>query len=70
VINVRFVDVNGEFIHSTDLPEMPIEGHFVRIHQDLYAITRILWQTTRSFPYQKAGLEVILSPRTEDNWPL
>ncbi len=66
MIDTQFVDMDGNFIHSTALPDTPLEGHFIRIHEDLYMVYRITWQVTRPFPYQKPGLEVTLSPRTAE----
>lgn len=56
-MNARFVE-DGEFIHSTELPEAPQPGQYVRVHDKTFKVTVVTWLLTRSFPYQKAGIEV------------
>ena len=56
-MDVRFVE-DGEFRHSTNLPEAPQAGQFVRIHDKTYKVTAVTWQVTRGFSFQQPGLIV------------
>lgn len=56
-MNARFVE-GGEFRHSSDLPEAPQPGQYVRLHGKTYKVTVVTWILTRPFPYQKPGIEV------------
>lgn len=56
-MQARFVE-DGKFIHSTNLPEAPQLGHYVRVHNKLFKVRVVTWVLTPSFPYQDPGIEV------------
>jgi hypothetical protein len=67
-MDARFVE-DGEFRHSSELPEVPQIGQFVRLHDKFYKVIAVTWNLTRPFPYQKAAIEVDISERIGNDRP-
>jgi hypothetical protein len=68
LMNVNIKDANdGSFIHSGQLPEAPLEGHFIQIHDRYYQILALTWNMTPGFSYQKPYLIVEVIPYEEDS---
>ena len=57
-VDVRVVDVSGMFLHSCQLPEVPLVGHRFRLGTKTYKVEAVTWLPVRSFPYQQPGVEI------------